>query len=94
MRLEYSPQERASKIADILAEGVLALVARIEQGDLEVLKKIWERLDDRRASRISKRLDYVGLGDKDKWSKLQDDMIDTMIRLEKALKKHINSLKI
>lgn len=54
----------------------------------------WERLDDRRASRISKRIDYAGLGDTDKWPKLQDDMIDSMIRLERALKKHIKALKI
>ena len=54
----------------------------------------WERLDDRRASRISRRFDYASLNDKEKWDKLQDDMIDGMLRLEKALKKHIKSLKI
>jgi len=54
----------------------------------------WERLDDRRASRISKRFNSTSLNDKDKWGKLQDDMIDNMIRLEKALKKHIKALKI
>ncbi len=54
----------------------------------------WERLDDRRASRISKRFDYAGLNDRDKWDKLQNDMIDAMIRLEKALKPHIKALKI
>jgi len=54
----------------------------------------WERLDDRRASRISKRFDYANLNDKDKWDKLTDDMIDGMIRLEKALKGYIKDLKI
>lgn len=54
----------------------------------------WERLDDRRASRISKRIEFAGLGDKDKWPKLQDEMIDAMIKLEKALKKYIKALKI
>lgn len=54
----------------------------------------WERLDDRRASRISKRIDCAGLGDQDKWPKLQDDMVDAMVRLEKALKKHIRNLKV
>jgi hypothetical protein len=53
----------------------------------------WERLDDRRASRISKRFDYAGLGDREMWSKLQEDMINAMIRLENALKKHIKVLK-
>lgn len=54
----------------------------------------WQKLDDRRASRISKRYNYTGLNDKEKWDKLQDDMIDGMIRLEKALRKHIKSLKL
>lgn len=63
----------------------------IEQAFGESLR--WERLDNRRASRISKRYDYAGLGDKDKWDKLQDDMIDGMIRLEKAFKKYIKELK-
>lgn len=54
----------------------------------------WERLDDRRASRISKRFDYAGLNDKEKWDRLQDDMIDAMIKLEIALKKHIRDRKL
>lgn len=52
----------------------------------------WERLDDRRASRISKRIEMAGLSDSEKRPKLQDEMIDAMIRLEKALKKHIKAL--
>ena len=31
----------------------------------------WERLDNRRASRVKKAFAYAGLGDKDKWGKLQ-----------------------
>ena len=66
--------------------------AEIEKDFGDKLK--WERLDDRRASRISKRFDYAGLNDREKWGKLQDDMIDGMIKLEKALKKHIRNLKL
>jgi len=54
----------------------------------------WQRLDDRRASRIRKKYDYAGLDDNDKWDRLQNDMIDGMIRLEKALNKYITGLKI
>ena len=54
----------------------------------------WERLDDRRASRISKRYETSGLNDKEQWEQLQGKMIDGMIRLEKAFKKHIKNLKI
>jgi len=53
----------------------------------------WERLDDRRASRISVKFEGVGLKDKDKWSRLQDKLIDTMTRFEKAFRKHIKQLK-
>lgn len=54
----------------------------------------WERLDDRRACRISKRFEYAGLADVDKWDKLQNDMIDSMIKLEQAIKKRLKALKI
>lgn len=54
----------------------------------------WDRLDDRRASRISKRFSYAGLNDPEKWDALQNDMIDTMVRLEKAFRKFIKDLKI
>lgn len=54
----------------------------------------WERLEDRRACRISKRFDYAGLGDRDKRDKLQNDMIDAMMRLEGALRRHLKGIKI
>jgi hypothetical protein len=46
----------------------------------------WERLDDKRASRIRKRFMVGGLATPDNWAALQDSMIDAMVRLEKALK--------
>jgi len=57
-------------------------------------KLTWQRLDDRRSSRICKIYDYAGLNDKEKWDKLQNEMIDDMIKLEKAFKKYISALKI
>lgn len=54
----------------------------------------WERLEDRRACRICKRFDYAALGDRDKWGKLQDDMIDAMMRLEGALRRHLKGIEI
>lgn len=54
----------------------------------------WDRLDDRRACRISKRFDYAGLKDRGQWDKLQEDMVDSMIRLEKAFSGRIKALKI
>lgn len=57
-------------------------------------KLTWQRLDDRRLSRICKIYNYAGLNDKEKWDKLQNEMIDDMIKIEKAFKKYINALKI
>lgn len=57
-------------------------------------KLTWQRLDDRRSSRICKTYNYAGLNDKEKWDKLQNEMIDDMIKLEKAFKKYISALKI
>jgi len=37
---------------------------------------------------------YIGLNDKEEWNKLQNEIIDDMIKLEKAFKKYISVLKI
>jgi hypothetical protein len=52
----------------------------------------WQRLDDKRASRIAKIVTSRGLKDIDDWPSIQDKMIDAMIRFEKALTKHIRQL--
>jgi len=54
----------------------------------------WKRLDDRRASRILKVYEYTGLNDREKWNRLQADMIDDMIKFQKAFIKYIQNLKI
>lgn len=55
----------------------------------------WERLDNRRACRISKAVSSGGYRDEEnKWSLSHDKMIDAMIRLERALKPHIAKLDI
>jgi hypothetical protein len=66
--------------------------AEIEQafgGPLE-----WERLENKRASRISHGIGVGGYYDEGKWPEIQDAMIDAMIRLEKALKPYIEKLGI
>lgn len=53
----------------------------------------WQRLDDKRACRIAAQVSkHIGLKDEDKWDRIQDDMIDTMIRFEKAFRKRILNL--
>ena len=63
----------------------------------EIEKKLefklnWERLNEKRASRISINFDDVGLKNREKWDGLQDKMIDHMIHLEKVFRVYINKL--
>ena len=53
----------------------------------------WERLDDKRASRIAHEIHGKGgLRDKDRWPELQDAMIDAMIRFERSFRPYIQRL--
>lgn len=55
---------------------------------------VWERLDNRRASRIKiPDIEGIGLKNQDKWHLLQGQMIDSMIKLKKSIDPHIRSLK-
>jgi len=55
----------------------------------------WERLDNARACRIAKYIEVGGYrDDREEWPDIQDAMIDAMIRLEKALRPHIDALEI
>lgn len=53
----------------------------------------WERLDEKRASRIAFRIRSVGLRNREQWSELQEKMVDIMIRLEKEFKNYIARLE-
>lgn len=53
----------------------------------------WQRMDDRRASRICYLItDKGGLKTPETWPELQDAMIDAMIRLHKALDPRVKNL--
>ncbi len=55
----------------------------------------WARLEEKRACRIRKDLAAGGYrSDEKDWPVIQAEMIDTMIRLERALKPYINQLTI
>lgn len=53
---------------------------------------IWERLDDKRASRIKHELNYVNVFKKEDWEEMIDFMTDGMVRLEKAFKTIIQKM--
>lgn len=50
---------------------------------------VWDRLDNNKASIIRSRVSDYCLQDTSKWPELQDQMINAMIRLEKALRSYI-----
>lgn len=53
----------------------------------------WQGLEDQRSCRIGKRFTRGGYrDDEEKWAKIQEAMIDGMIRLEKAFRPHIDRL--
>ena len=54
----------------------------------------WERLDNRRASRIRASVNTGGWKDDEAtWPAIQDETIDAMVRLEHALRPRIDNLK-
>jgi hypothetical protein len=53
----------------------------------------WERLNDRRASRIRKTIADGGIRDEAKWLQIQSAMVDRMVRLEKAFTPFIAKTK-
>ena len=64
---------------------------QIEEAFGEPLK--WQRLEGKRACRISKRFSLGGYrADEERWPEIQDAMIDGMIRLEAAFRPHIDRL--
>jgi len=55
----------------------------------------WQQLEGKRACRIKKQFDLGGYrDDDDKWPQIHEAMIDAMIRLEKALKPNIKTIKV
>ena len=53
----------------------------------------WDRLDDKRASRIRKRFTNGGLALPDSWPALQNWMIDTMIRFERVIRPRLQKIE-
>jgi hypothetical protein len=55
----------------------------------------WQRLEDRRACRIRKPITVGGWrDDPEKWPEVYAEMVDAMIRLEKALRPQVQKLKV
>ena len=54
----------------------------------------WQRRDDEIVSKIQKQIDVGGYADESRWDRLQEAMIEAMIRLDRAFSPHISKLKV
>jgi hypothetical protein len=52
----------------------------------------WERLDDKKASRIKQELKNVSLYERDDWDNMMDFIMDSMLKLESAFKKPLQKI--
>ncbi len=52
----------------------------------------WEFSNERKQQYIRSNCPYGGIEDDNKWGRIQSDLVDRMIRLEKALRPYINDL--
>jgi len=57
-------------------------------------KLTWEKLDTKRACRISKEIDIGGYRDEDEWDNLINEMVNSMIKFANAFKPYIQKLSI
>lgn len=62
----------------------------IEKGFGDELE--WDRMNDKKSSRISKRVTDVGLNDAEEWSRIQEEMIDAMRRLNQAFEEPLTEV--
>lgn len=53
----------------------------------------WQRLDNKDASRISTAVSNTSVRDEKEWPQLQKNMVETMIKFEKAIRPHITRLE-
>lgn len=54
---------------------------------------IWERLDDKKMSRIVTKLQGVSVYNREDWDKMMDFLTDGMINMEKAFRKYLDNYK-
>jgi hypothetical protein len=70
------------------------LYSRKEQIEHEFGKALsWERLNDKRASRVSYLIEDSGLLARDRWPEIQKQMVEAMVQLQEAFQPEIRRLK-
>ena len=76
---------------DKIFKKILDNKEKIERGFGEPL--IWDEVEGRRVCRIKSLCEIGGLKDSALWDRIQEDMIDRMVRLEKALRPILSTIK-
>lgn len=55
----------------------------------------WQRLEDSRACRVKKHINLGGYrDDPSKWPEIQEAMVESMVRLERAFRPHLTELRL
>ncbi|MCW4028343.1 MAG: DUF4268 domain-containing protein [Candidatus Bathyarchaeota archaeon] len=83
LAIEGSDQNRNKAIFD----GLSSVKDLIEKDFGEQLA--WNRLDNKKASYITKSVIDKGLRDKEEWPKIIEKLVEEMVRLEKAISPHL-----
>lgn len=88
-KLAHSASEPAQVVMIIRISAKLLEVVR--RDTLQSARAAWDRLDDKRASRVRFILRLGGLLDEAKWGDIQKGMISGMDRLAKAVRPYLAS---
>jgi hypothetical protein len=91
-RVELYIDRREAEQNKAIFDALAASRKDIEERSGEPL--VWQKLESRKASRISGMIERGGYREEERWPEIQDAMIDAMIRLEKALRPNLSRLKV
>lgn len=87
--IDRGPEKKEE--TDKIFEKILNDREKIEKKFGESL--VWDKVEGRRVCRIKSLGEIGGLKDTNLWDKIQEDMIDRMVRLEKALRPILSTIK-
>jgi hypothetical protein len=86
--IDYGTQDQNKKIFDLLYQQKKAIEEEFGS-ELE-----WHRIDDKRASRIYKNFYSGGLDEPTSWSKLQEQMIEGMLKFDSIFRQRLKTMKV
>ena len=105
LKYNYSVREHSIKVELYIDRGKEAkkenehILEQLKENEGQIEEKFgeelnWEKLEEKRACRVSKKFDIGGYRDEEKWADIHEKAIDGMIRLEEALTPHIRNISL